>query len=221
MEQLLARRLRGFGPPGILALLLILAGNLLFVPLSALLVLAWARVSETPWSELGFARPASWWRTVAIGIGLGVALKLVMKAIVMPLVGAPPTNEAYRYLVGNAAALPGILYLVIAGAGFGEETVFRGYLFERLGKLFPPGTWTKVLIVFLTAAFFGLVHYPEQGRPGVEQALLVGLVFGAIYAFTQRLWLLMVAHTAFDLTAVAIIYWGWERTVAEFFSAGY
>jgi CAAX protease family protein len=216
----LAQRLRGFGPLGILAFLLILAGNSLFIPLSALLVLAWAQASDTPWSELGFSRPANWWRTVAIGIGLGVVLKLLMKAIVMPLLGAPPTNEAYQYLVRNAAALPAVLYLVIVGAGFGEETLFRGYLFERLGKLFRRGIWTKALIVFLTAAFFGLVHYPEQGRPGVEQALVVGLVFGTIYAFTQRLWLLMVAHAAFDLTAVAIIYWGWERKVAELFLEG-
>ena len=209
--------LRGFGPIGILAFLLILAGNLLFAPLSALLVLAWAKLSDTPWRELGFSRPASWWRTVAIGLGLGVALKLIMKAIVMPLLGAPPTNEAYQFLVGNAAALPAMLYFVIIVAGFGEETLFRGYLFERLGKLFRPGIWSKALIVFLTAAFFGIVHYPEQGMPGVEQALIVGLVFGAIFAFTRVLWILMVAHAAFDLTAVAIIYFGWERAVAEFF----
>lgn len=220
MDQQLARRLRGFGPLGILAFLLILTGNLLFVPLSALLVLAWANASGTPWSELGFSRPASWWRTVAIGLMLGVAFKLVMKAIVMPLLGAPPTNQAYQYLVGNTAALPAILYLVIAGAGFGEETLFRGYLFERLGKVFRSGTWPKVLTVLLTAAFFGLVHYPEQGRPGVEQAVIVGLVFGTIYAVTQRLWMLMVAHAAFDLTAVAIIFSGWERRVAEFFFKG-
>ncbi len=217
MNQHLAGQLRGFGPLGILALLLILAGNLLFVPLSALLVLAWAKASGTPWSELGFSRPASWWRPVAMGVALGVSLKLVMKAVVMPMLGAPPTNQAYQYLVGNTAALPAVLYLVIVGAGFGEETLFRGYLFERLGKLIRSGRWSKALTVFLTAAFFGLVHYPEQGMPGVEQAVIVGLVFGTIYAVTQRLWLLMVAHAAFDLTAVAIIYWGWERTAAEVF----
>jgi hypothetical protein len=52
--------LRRFGPIGILAILLILAGNLLFVPLSALLVLLWARLSETPWRDIGFVRPRSW-----------------------------------------------------------------------------------------------------------------------------------------------------------------
>jgi len=219
MEDRLAERLRGFGPVGVLALLVILAGNLLFVPLSALLVIAWAWRSGTPWHELGFVRPVHWPRTVAIGLAFGIALKLVMKAVVMPLLGAPPTNPAYQHLVGNTAALPGMLYLVIVGAGFGEETVFRGYLFERLGKLFRLGVWSKALIGGLTALFFGVVHYAEQGMPGVEQATIVGLVFGTIYAITGRIWMLMVAHAAFDLTAVAIIYWGWERKVAELFFA--
>jgi len=216
-DDRVAERLRGFGPLGILALFAILAGNLLFVPLSALLVLAWAWRSGTRWSELGFVRPVSWVRTVAIGLVFGMALKLVMKAIVMPLLGAPPINPAYHHLVGNTAALPIMLYLVIAGAGFGEETVFRGYLFERMGRLFRPGLWSKAMIVVLTAAFFGLVHYHDQGVAGVEQATLVGLVFGTIFAITGQIWLLMIAHAAFDLTAVAIIYWDLETAVAQLF----
>jgi membrane protease YdiL (CAAX protease family) len=212
-----AERLRGFGPLGLLTLLAILAGNLLFVPLSALLVLGWAWWSGTPWSELGFVRPVSWTRTVAVGLALGIALKFVMKAIVMPLLGAPPINPAYHHLVGNTAAIPAMLYLVIVGAGFGEETVFRGYLFERLGKLFRPGLWSKAMIVVLTSAFFGLVHYYDQGAAGVEQATIVGLVFGTIFAITGQIWMLMVAHAAFDLTAVAIIYWDLETAVAQLF----
>src|SRR2546422_8014406 len=50
------------------------------------------------------------------------------------LFGAPPINQAYHYLTGNPAALPGAVYLLIAGGGFGEEVVFRGFLFERFGK---------------------------------------------------------------------------------------
>jgi len=52
-DDRVAERLRGFGPLGVLALFVILAGNLLFVPLSGLLVLAWAWRSGTPWQELG------------------------------------------------------------------------------------------------------------------------------------------------------------------------
>ncbi len=214
-SDLFAARLRGFGPLGILAILVITAGNLVVVPLSAILVLLWARWSRTPWREIGYVRPRSWIRGLALGIVFGIAFKFLMKAIVMPLLGADPINRAYHYLAGNRAALPGMLFAVIVGAGFGEETVFRGYLFERLGKLFGPGPWAKTLIVLLTAAWFGLAHYHDQGLAGAEQGTIVGLVFGTIFAVTGRLWTLMWAHAAFDLAAVAIIYWDLESAVAH------
>ncbi len=210
-----ASRLRGFGPIGILAILVVLSGNLLVPPMSALLVLLWAWRSRTPWREIGYVRPASWARTVIGGVAFGVAFKLVMKALVMPLLGADPINQAYHYLVGNRAALPAALYLVIIGAGFGEETVFRGYMFERFGKLFGRGRGAKVAIVLLTSAWFGLVHYSSQGLSGTEQATIVGLVFGGFFAARGRIWPLIFAHAAFDVTALAIIYWNLEMRVAH------
>jgi len=209
-----AAALRGFGPVGLLAMLAIALGNLVFVPLSALLVLAWARRSATPWREIGFSRPRNWLATILAGIAFGIAFKLVMKALVMPLLGAPAVNPAYHHLAGNSAALPGMLYLIIVGAGFGEEIFFRGYLFERLGRLLGSSPGAKAAIVLITATVFGLAHLPEQGLPGMEQAIIVGLVFGAIYARTGRLWLLIAAHAAFDLAALAIIYWDVEAQVA-------
>ena len=160
-------------------------------------------------------RPRSWTWSLPAGIAFGSAFKLLMKTIVMPLLGADPINQAYHYLVGNRAALPAMLYAVIVGAGFGEETVFRGYMFERLGKLFGSGVWARTAIVLLTAGLFGLAHYADQGLAGVEQATIFGLVFGAIFAVTGRIFMLMVAHMAFDLTAVAIIYWNLESRVAH------
>jgi hypothetical protein len=40
-------------------------------------------------------------------------------------------------------------------------------------------------------------------------------VLGTIFAITGRLWMLMWAHTAFDLTALAMIYWNLETDVAH------
>ena len=210
-----AARLRGFGPVGILAILIILGANELFVPLSAILVLIWVRLSRTPWREIGFVRPRSWIGSVIIGIVFGVALKFAMKAIVMPLLGAPPLNQAYHFLVGNRDALPGMLYAIIVGAGFGEETVFRGWMFERFGKLFGSSVWARTSIVLVTSVLFGLAHYADQGLPGVEQGVITGLVFGTIFAVAGRIFILMIAHAAFDLTAVAIIYSDLESDVAH------
>jgi membrane protease YdiL (CAAX protease family) len=209
-----AAKLRGFGPLGILAILVILAGGFI-PPLGAILVLVWVWLSRTPWRDIGYVRPQSWPRTLIVGIIFGVAFKFLMKAVVMPLLGAPPTNQAYQFLAGNTAALPGMLFVLIINAGFGEETFFRGWMFERLGKLFGSAVWAKTFIVLITSALFALAHYTVQGLPGVEQAIVTGLVFGTIFAATGRIFMLMIAHAAFDLTALAMIYWDFESDVAH------
>jgi uncharacterized protein len=184
------------------------------MPFLGVLVLLWARWSGTPWRDIGYVRPRSWTTDIVVGILLGCAFKFVMKAIVMPLLGADPINQTYHYLAGNPAMLPGAV-LTMAAAGFGEETVFRGFLFERLGKLFGPGVAARVAIVLITTALFAALHYSDQGWAGVEQAIFTGSVFGVVFARTGRIWTVMCAHAAFDLTAVAIIYWNLESEVAH------
>lgn len=210
-----AAELRGFGVIGIAAILVILAGNWLVTPLSAVLVLLWAHVSHTRWREIGFVRPNSWITTLVVGIGFGAAFKLLMKAVVMPLLGAPPINQAFHYLAGNRALIPETLWLMIVVAGFGEEIFFRGYLFERLGKLFGKSIAAKVAIVLITSVFFGMLHYPVQRLAGAEQATITGMVFGTIFVMTGSLWIPIFAHSAFDLTAYALIYWNLETSVAH------
>lgn len=208
-----AQALRGFGPLGILVFLIILLiGPAWF---RGILVLVWAVRSGTPFRAIGFVRPQSWLRTISAGIIGGCVLKLFLKSVVMPLLGAPPINYAYHYLAHNPAALPGILFTVIISAGFGEETVFRGYLFERLRRLLRDGRSATVAVLLISSVLFALGHYFDQGIPGIEQALITGLVFGTMYAVTQQIWLPMITHAAFDLTAVAIIYWELESQIAH------
>ena len=215
-----AAALRGFGPLGILSILVILltgnviVGRMVVLPIGAVLVLVWVRASRTPWREIGYVRPRSWIRPLAAGLVFGVAFKLLMKAIVMPLLGADPVNQAYHYLAGNRAMLPAAVWAMFA-AGFGEEIVFRGWFFERFGKLFGTSVAAKVAVVIIASAWFGISHYSVQGLAGTEQAAIIGLVYGTIFAFAGQLFLLMCAHTAFDLTALAMIYWDVETEVAH------
>jgi membrane protease YdiL (CAAX protease family) len=229
-EDWLAADLRGFGPIGILAILVIIlsgnvtVGNMAALPAGAALVCVWTWRSHTPWSAIGYVRPTSWTGSLVAGIAFGTAFKILMKMVVMPLLGADPINHAYHFLAGNRAMLPAAVWAMLV-AGFGEETVFRGYLFERAStfartstctKLFGSGASAKAAIVLVTAGFFGLARYPDQGLAGAEQGAITGLVFGSIFALTGRIFFLMVAHAAFDLTALAIIYWNAESKVAHF-----
>ena len=216
-ENALSTALRGFGPLGLLSFFLILLGNALVVGTSGVLVLVWARLSRTAWRDLGLAPPRSWPITIIVGIVSGAGFKLLMKSIVLPLLGADPINHAYHYLAHNDAALPFAIYAMIVGAGFGEEMFFRGYLFERIGKRYGTGAGARVFAVVLTSVFFGVAHYRGQGLAGAEQATITGLVFGTIYAASGRIWLPMIAHAAFDLTALWIIYRDLETSVAHWF----
>jgi len=210
--------LRGFGPLGIVAIVVIvLAGGIGGIPLGALLAIGWARMTATPLRELGFTAPRRWALTVPLAILFGAAFKLLLKSIVMPLLGADPINHAYHFLAGNPAALPGAIATMIVAAGFGEETVFRGFLFERMRSAFGASRGVLVATVLLTTVVFAAAHLPDQGWPGAEQALLTGLVFGSIYARTRSLPFVMIAHAAFDLTAVALISADLELRVAHAF----
>jgi len=217
-----AAELRGFGMIGIFSILaIILGGNLfvsgiVFIPLGGLFALVWTLRSKTPWSALGYAHPKSWISTIIVGLSFGIGLKLLMKTIVMPLLGANAINPTYHFLAGNKAMLPAALIFMIV-AGLSEETVFRGFLFERFGKLFGSGFWSKALIILITAGLFGLGHLVDQGLTGFEQAIITGIIYGIIYAKTEKIWMLIIAHAAFDITAVAIIIWDLESSVARLF----
>jgi len=210
-----AEKLRGFSFAGLLAIFLILAASLLSTILSAMLVLGWVSVSQTSWQQIGYVAPKNWTASIAWSIILGIVFKLLMKAVIMPLLGAPAVNQSYHFLAHNATVLPGILITIIFSAGFGEETLYRGYLFERLFKLLGPGILSTILIVLVTSSLFAIAHYHDQGMPGVLQSAVVGLVFGFAYSQIKTIFPLMIAHVYFDLTAVILIYNGWEEKIAH------
>jgi len=81
--------------------------------------------------------------------------------------------------------------------------------------LFGQSVPAKVAMVLITSVWFASMHYPDQKLPGVEQALVTGLIFGSIFAITGQIFMLMIAHAAFDLTALWMIYYGLETRIAH------
>ena len=108
-----------------------------------------------------------------------------------------------------------IIFPSVASPGFGEEIVYRGFLFTQLRKVFGQGPATQAVIISVSASLFGLAHYWVQGITGVEQAVITGLVFGTMFVITGQIWIVMFAHAAFDLTALAMIYMNLETRVAH------
>ena len=211
-----ARRLRGTGVAGVIIILVVIGATVVGGPLlGGVVVLLWAWYTKLPWRDLGFIRPKRWAVTVIGGIVAGVAFKLLMKAVVMRLLGAPDINARYHYLAHNTAALPGMLLMVIVSAGFAEEIIARGFFFERLERLLGRSRAARVAIVLVTSALFALAHLRDQHWPGATQAFILGLVVGTYFAIRRNLWTLIVWHMAFDICAVFLVYFDLETTVAR------
>jgi membrane protease YdiL (CAAX protease family) len=104
------------------------------------------------------------------------------------------------------------VFVTLSG-GFGEETVYRGFLFKRFCTLFGSSRAAPPLALALTSIWFAAIHYPDQGVDGVKQAVIIGLAFGTMFVVTGNLVMPMVTHAAFDLAAIALIYWDLETRV--------
>ncbi|NCD20249.1 MAG: CPBP family intramembrane metalloprotease [Actinobacteria bacterium] len=134
-------------------------------------------------------------RELAYGGAIGAGIVTIT---VLLLLGVG-TYEITDVTVGRGL-LTGILLGL--GSAFGEEVVMRGILLRVLiGKL---GTAAALAI---TSLAFGLLHLgnPHSSLLGaVGVALQAGLLFGAAYLLTRRLWLAIGIHAAWNFTQTAI-----------------
>jgi uncharacterized protein len=90
----------------------------------------------------------------------------------------------------------GLFFAVMAGIM--EEILFRGLLFRLSSKIV--GTWGALIF---TSGLFGLAHRLNPGATmgsSVAVALEAGVLLGAAYAATQRLWLPIGLHIGWNFT---------------------
>ena len=98
-------------------------------------------------------------------------------------------------LADNWWTIP-VLILSAAQNSVLEEVVLVGYLFTRLTQL----QWRLPVIILGTALLRGSYHL-YQGFGGFVGNLVMGVIFGLIYARWKRVGALVVAHTLIDVAA--------------------
>ncbi len=126
---------------------------------------------------------------------IGVAIGFVLFTLVMTILFAVGVyHPAGRGVTGGLAT--GFFMAILAGMM--EEILFRGLLFRLSSKIV--GTWGALLF---TAALFGLAHMLNPGATiasSIAIALEAGILLGAAYAATQRLWLPIGLHVGWNFT---------------------
>ncbi len=133
---------------------------------------------------------------LAGGVGLaaligipGLGLYLLAKALGANLTVAPSllTDTWWR--------IP-VLVLSAAANAWAEETLVVAYLISRLRAL----GWRENPAVAASAVLRGSYHL-YQGFGGFVGNMVAGLVFGRIWQRTNRLWVLVTAHTIIDVVS--------------------
>ncbi|GLZ32588.1 CAAX amino protease [Lentzea sp. NBRC 105346] len=89
-----------------------------------------------------------------------------------------------------------VLVLYAAGNAWAEEVLVVGYLITRLRQLGMRENGSLLLAAVLRGSY-----HLYQGFGGFVGNLIMGLVFGRYWQRTNRLWPLVVAHTALDVVA--------------------
>jgi uncharacterized protein len=128
-------------------------------------------------TDIGLKRPASWMRTFMIGIGLAAIIFTVI--YFSEKAGFRRDLSKFKDVQGNLElTVFGVFYAFI-GAGFYEEFMFRGFLFQGLAMPFGAsrGAWIAACIV--QGALFGAAH-AYQNPLGIVITGMLGVVMGIV-----------------------------------------
>jgi uncharacterized protein len=171
-------------------------------------VLFWVRyVNHAPLAALG--RPERPLGDAVAGIATGAGLVVlgyvvleVVRIIATRALGHAPVEPQQVDACVRGGALYGIGPVVVLAAPFGEELLFRGFIYKGLRRWMP--VWSAAVI---SGIAFGLVHL--LGGLGVivliPALVVVGIGLALIYERRQSLLASMAAHATFNLVGIISI----------------
>ena len=155
-------------------------------------------------ADIGLKRPASWMRTLVIGIGLAAIVFAAM--YFSEKAGFRRDLSRFKDVQGNLEfTVIGVLYAFI-GAGFYEEFTFRGFLMQGLAMFFGGGRTAWIVACLVQGALFGVAH-AYQNPLGIAITGTLGVLMGlVVLALGRNLWPVIIAHGLFDASRFVLFY---------------
>ncbi len=178
-------------------------------------VVAWLRFRGEPLADYGLSAPDSWLRVIGVAVSVLLAMYAYMWLVnpyvlawLRPWIGAGVNLARFDSLKGNEMLFLEILPMVWVSAGFTEEMLFRGFLFNRLLMILGRGPLPFCLAAVIQAALFSLGHI-YQGWPGVVQIAFISLfLLAASRVLKGNLWPAVLMHGLLDSVSLALVVLG-------------
>lgn len=176
-------------------------------------------VRQGSFGEIGFRRPGSWFRTIALGVVIGIAAQLSFVIVIDPLLerltGSPVDLSSLDGMRGNPVNFIIMLAIGWVVGGFLEEMLFRGYLLRRIQRLLGDQPWAALLAIALTSTAFGMAH-GYQDTAGMISTGLMGALLGGLFVWTGgKLWLPIVVHGVTNTLGITLIFTSADRVLAQ------
>lgn len=183
----------------------IIIGNAAFL-ISILLLNKQA--GQWTWSDLGFAKPKTWWFPFLIGAGL-IGILFLLSVYVQPyFLELGPERDLSHLMVIRQSKQTLILAIILVWitAALVQELIFRAFLINSLDILLGRNKWSTCVAVIISAVTFGMLH-AWQGIGGILFTGIIGLIFGIAYVLnSRRIWPLIFAHGIIDTISLVGIY---------------
>ena len=125
------------------------------------------RMRSEHWSSIGFKVPDRALKITGLGLLAGILMELFAVYFTTPLIsevaGVEPDYSGFKEAQGNVQLL--IVYLILSWvlAAFGEEICFRGFLMQRIARLFGDTRWAWLTSLVLASVLFGWGHTRTGG----------------------------------------------------------
>ena len=182
------------------------------VVMSAAVAVAFSIIAtRSPLADLGLRWPERPLRLLLLAVAFGVGLNAFGRTFLWPTLYRIFGPRDLRYLgaiEGNLDVVLSLLPLIWLSAAICEEIVYRGFIQQRLERVFGESIVGNVAAVGITSAVFAANH-AVQGTSGVIQTFIVSCVLGAIFIRSRHNLLLMILiHGVWDTFSVAVMYLG-------------
>lgn len=175
-----------------------------------LAILAVTYFEDKSFQRIGFKNQFSFLKVLGITLVVFIVIEPILDFIVQPLVnkltGEIPDYTAFDLVKNNFQKFGKYLLFIWISAAFGEEILFRGFMFKQFNIILPEFKFKTLTIVVITSLLFALPHL-YQGLSGLVLTFIFGLLFSAVYIkYGYNIWIIILLHGLVDSLFITLAY---------------